>query len=73
MSGIITTNSQIAGVMGVATFGTAYLGLTAQPGPLVATHAFAIVVAACAVAALFATIAVYRSSHAAAVAAEATA
>jgi MFS family permease len=64
MSGIITTNSQIAGVMGVATFGTAYLGLAAQPGPVVATHAFAIVVAACAIAALLATIAVYRSTQA---------
>jgi MFS family permease len=74
MSGIITTNSQIAGVTGVATFGTAYLNLAAQPGPAIATHAFAIVVAACAIAALFATIAVYRSSHATtAIAAEAAA
>ena len=66
ISGVITTNSQIAGVTGVATFGTAYLDLAAQPGPLVATHAFAVVVAGCAIAALFATIAVYRSSHVAA-------
>lgn len=66
ISGLITTNSQIAGVTGVATFGTAYFSLTAQPGAAVATHAFGLVVAGFAIAALLATMAVYRSSHAAA-------
>jgi MFS family permease len=69
MSGLITTNSQIAGVTGVATFGTAYLNLAARPGPADATQAFAILVAGFAIMALLATIAVYRSSHAAAIAA----
>jgi len=74
ISGLITTNSQIAGVTGVATFGTAYFYLAEQPGAAIATHAFAIVVAGFAVAALLATIAVYRSNHAAAaIAAEARA
>jgi MFS family permease len=69
ISGLITTNSQIAGVTGVATFGTAYLDLAARPGPGAATQAFAILVAGFSVAALLATIAVYRSNHAAAAAA----
>jgi MFS family permease len=69
ISGLITTNSQIAGVTGVATFGTAFFALASQPGPAVATHAFAIVVAGFAIAALLATIAVYRSSQAVATAA----
>ncbi|WP_158815298.1 MFS transporter [Methylocapsa sp. S129] len=63
MSGLITTNSQISGLIGVATFGTAYFELAARPGPDAATHAIAAVVVGCAFAAFLATIAVYRSSH----------
>ena len=66
MSGLITTNSQIAGLTGVATFGTAYFELAAQPGADAATHAIAVVLAGCGLVALLATMAVYRSSHAAA-------
>jgi len=42
MSGLITTAAQISGVMGIATFGTAYFSLVSQPGPDIASHAFAI-------------------------------
>jgi MFS family permease len=64
ISGLITTVSQIAGVTGIATFGSAYFGLVHRPGPSTATHAFAVLSAAFAVVALLATIAVYRSSNA---------
>jgi MFS transporter len=66
MSGLITTNSQLAGVTGVAIFGSAYFQLAAQPAPDAASHAIAIVILGCAVAALLATLAVYRASCAAA-------
>jgi MFS family permease len=42
ISGVTTTTMQIAGALGIATFGTAYLGLAAGDS---ATHAFAVVTA----------------------------
>jgi MFS family permease len=63
MSGLITTAAQISGVMGIATFGTAYFSLVSQPGPDIASHAFAILTTGFAVSALLATVAAYRSSH----------
>lgn len=66
MSGLLTTTSQISGLAGVATFGTAYLGLIPRTGAEPATHAFAMVTAALAGAALFAAYAAHRSTHAAA-------
>jgi predicted MFS family arabinose efflux permease len=45
MSGIITTAAQIAGVLGVAAFGTAYFMLVQQPGLSAVVHGFAIITA----------------------------
>ena len=64
MSGLITTTAQIFGVVGIATFGTAYFSLVLQPGPDMAMHAFAIVVTGFALTALLAAVAAYRSGHA---------
>jgi MFS family permease len=58
ISGVSTTLIQIGGTVGVAAFGTLYLGLAAGD----ATHAFAIVTAALAAAALLAAVAAYRST-----------
>jgi MFS family permease len=63
MSGLITTAAQTAGVIGIATFGTAYFSLVPQRGDDIASHAFAVLTAGFAVTALLATIAAYRSSH----------
>ena len=59
VSGVSTTMIQIGGSLGVAAFGTLYLSLRGD-----ATHAFAIVTAALAGAALLAGAAAYRSSSA---------
>jgi len=64
ISGLITTVSQIAGVTGIATFGSVYFSLVQPASPRTATHAFAVVTGAFAVVALFATIAAYQSSNA---------
>jgi len=64
MSGLITTAAQTCGVIGIATFGTAYFSLVSQAGPDAASYVFAILTAGFAVTALLATIAAYRSSHA---------
>jgi MFS family permease len=58
ISGVSTTLMQIGGTVGVAAFGTLYLGLATGD----ATHAFAIVTAAFAAAALLASVAAYRST-----------
>ncbi len=63
MSGLITTTSQLAAVLGVAAFGTVYLSLAPHPGPRVAMRAFTIVTAGFALAALLAAVAAYRSTH----------
>jgi MFS family permease len=57
ISGVSTTLMQIGGTVGVAAFGTLYLGL-ATAG---ATHAFAVVTAAFAAAALIASAAAYSA------------
>ena len=64
MSGLITTTGQIAGVAGIATFGTLYFSLAPRPGTDIAAHAFAIVVTGFAATALLAVVAAYRSGHA---------
>jgi MFS family permease len=58
ISGVSSTLMQIGGTVGVAAFGTLYLGLAADG----ATHAFAVVTAAFAAAALLAAAAAYRST-----------
>jgi hypothetical protein len=63
MSGLITTTGQIAGVAGIAIFGTAYFSLAPQPGPGIAMRAFAIVVTGFAVTALLAAVAAHRSGR----------
>ncbi|MGZ3667712.1 MAG: MFS transporter [Ktedonobacterales bacterium] len=63
MSGLITTTGQIAAALGIAIFGTAYLNLAPHPGPRAATHAFALVTAGFAVAALLSATASYLSNR----------
>ncbi len=63
ISGVFTTSLQLAGAIGVAAFGTAYLGLLGGPGAGAPTHAFAIVTAAFAVTALIAGAMAYRATH----------
>jgi hypothetical protein len=58
ISVVSTTLLQIGGTVGVAAFGTLYLGLAADG----ASHAFAVVTAAFAAAALLAAAAAYRST-----------
>jgi MFS family permease len=59
ISGVSTTTIQIGGVVGVAAFGTLYLSL-AHGGAAHASHAFAVVTAGFAAAALLATATSYR-------------
>jgi MFS family permease len=61
ISGLYNTNSQVAAVVGVATFGTAYLGLSTQAGQPAAMHAFAIIAMTFAITALLAAIAAARA------------
>jgi MFS family permease len=63
ISGLITTTAQIAGVSGVATFGTAYLSLAPHAGPHPAMRAFTLVAAGFALTALLAAAAAYQSTH----------
>jgi MFS family permease len=63
ISGALTTSTQIAGSIGVAVFGTAYLGLLHGPGAAHATHAFGLITATFAIATLLAAIAAYRATH----------
>ncbi|MGH2514695.1 MAG: hypothetical protein ACRDHP_03485 [Ktedonobacterales bacterium] len=63
MSGLITTTSQIAAVFGIATFGTAYLSLAPHPSPRIAMHAFTLITAGFAFAALLAAAAAYQSTR----------
>jgi MFS family permease len=66
ISGVFTTCLQVAGALGVAAFGTAYLGLVSGSGAAPATHAFAVVTAGFALTALAAGGAAYRATHSAA-------
>lgn len=61
ISGLINTVLRLAGVLGVAAFGTLYLGLAPTSGREVAIHAFTIVTFALAIASLLATVAAYLS------------
>jgi hypothetical protein len=63
ISGVTTTVMQIAGALGVAVFGTAYLGLASDPGPAPATHGFAIVTALLAGVAVAAAAAAQRATQ----------
>lgn len=63
LSGLINTVSQLAGVAGVASFGTLYLSLAPQPGPELAVRAFTIVSLALALTALLAAAAAARSAR----------
>jgi hypothetical protein len=60
ISGIFTTTLQVAGAVGVATFGTVYLDLVGHTDP---TRAFAVVTAAFAAVALVAAAAGHRATH----------
>jgi MFS family permease len=61
ISGVASTTAAIGGTLGVAAFGTLYLGLL-HAGSVHATHAFAIVTATFAAAALLATVAARRAT-----------
>jgi MFS transporter len=61
ISGVSSTTAAIGGAIGVAAFGTLYLGLT-RVGTDAATHAFAVVTAAFATAALVAAVAARRAT-----------
>lgn len=63
MSGLITTTSQVSAVIGIATFGTAYLNIATRTDPQSATHAFALITAGFALAALLAMAASYVSTQ----------
>jgi predicted MFS family arabinose efflux permease len=63
ISGVTTTTMQVAGALGVAAFGTAYLSLTADG---TATHAFAVVTAGFAAVAALAAIFAHRATQRAA-------
>jgi hypothetical protein len=63
MSGLITTAAQIAGVFGIATFGTVYFSLVPTPDPVTAVHGFAIVNVGFAITAILATVAAYLATH----------
>lgn len=63
ISGASSTILQISGTLGVAAFGTLYLGLSSQPGPAHATHAFAIITLALAGTALIAALGAYLTTH----------
>lgn len=68
ISGSITTVLQLAGVVGVAAYGSLYFGLADAPGPRASTHAYVVVVLAFAATAVLATCAARlatRSHHAA--------
>jgi hypothetical protein len=64
ISGVTTTTMQIAGVIGVAAFGTTYLSLASDAG---ATHAFAVVTAAFAVLSLLAALLAHGATRSTAV------
>jgi hypothetical protein len=63
MSGLITTAAQIAGVFGIAVFGTVYFSLVPTPDPVSAMHGFAIVNVGFGITAILATVAAYLASH----------
>lgn len=60
ISGVFTTSLQVAGTVGIAGFGTAYLGLL---GSTSVSHAFGLIVLAYALATLGAAAAAYRATR----------
>jgi MFS family permease len=63
LSGVISTNAQLAGAIGVAVFGTFYSGLTEQPGTHFATLAFTVVTGVFALLSLVAAGAAYQATR----------
>jgi EmrB/QacA subfamily drug resistance transporter len=63
ISGVSTTSIQIGGALGVAAFGTLYMGLS-HAGSAQVSHAFAIVTAGFAAVALLAAATAHRATHA---------
>ena len=63
-SGVHSTVLQVAGVLGVALFGSLYFGLVHEPGPGPSTRGFAVVLLVLAGTALAAAAAAWRSTHA---------
>jgi MFS family permease len=63
MSGLLNTVFRLATVLGVAAFGTLYLGFAPTPGRGVALHAFTVVTFAFAATSLLATVAASLSIH----------
>ncbi|MHB8619527.1 MAG: MFS transporter [Chloroflexota bacterium] len=63
ISGLYNTNSQVAAVVGVATFGTAYLALVPQLGRPAAMHGFTIINLAFGAAAAFAAVAAHVATR----------
>ncbi len=61
MSGLINTISRVGGVIGVAIFGTAFLGLVPRPDRHTAIHGFAIINIALTATALVAAMFAYLS------------
>jgi hypothetical protein len=64
MSGLYNTNSQIAAVVGIACFGSLYLGLAGAQTPVESTRAFAVVCALFALAAIAAAATAQRATSA---------
>ena len=64
ISGVSTTTLLIGGAIGVAGFGSLYLGLTPEAGTETASHAFAITSLALGATALVAAAAAYLATHA---------
>jgi hypothetical protein len=63
ISGVSTTTLQIGGAIGVAAFGTVYLGFASHVGAAQATDAFAITALALAGTALIAAASAYLATH----------
>jgi MFS family permease len=63
ISGVFTTSLQVAGAIGVGTFGTVYLDLVVHPGPSQASHAFAIITATYGGVGLLAAAMAYRATR----------
>jgi MFS family permease len=65
LSGVLATSSPLCAVIGIATFGSAYIALAAPGGPEAATRAFTIVNAGLALLTGCGVIASFRAIHAA--------
>jgi hypothetical protein len=63
ISGVATTTLQIGGAIGVAGFGSIYLALASHPGPVLASHAFAVTSLALGGTAVLAAAAAYLATR----------